>query len=157
MSGAQTATAKKSKPENENAPQAPPGATRVKDTLSVLTTALPIIGAVGTLFVWMTANFYVGDVNIKVPSAYNNLSVKVYDPRGQEGTYHSPNFKLMPNTYHLVITVDENKPQHADTTVTFGNVSVVEVAPPAQNDSPEASTEPGKKKRWWQIWRKQEQ
>lgn len=80
------------------------GTSRTKETLSVVTASLPVLGAVGTVFVWAAANFYVGEVNVTPIGKYDAILVKVYDKRGQETTFHTPKFQLMPGSYHLVIS-----------------------------------------------------
>src|ERR1700730_15987151 len=65
----------KSPPEEAKA--ATPGtagrSTKVKDTLQVVSMTISIVGAVGTLFVWSAANFYVGDVEVVGDRPYQNL------------------------------------------------------------------------------------
>ncbi|HEY9784572.1 MAG TPA: hypothetical protein V6D17_04150 [Candidatus Obscuribacterales bacterium] len=125
---------------------------KAKDTLAVLTAALPVIGAIGTLFVWSVANFYVGNVEIQLDKPYKSLSVKVYDHRGQEAAFHTPRFQLMPGDYHLVVTVDEAATQHADTTVRFREQAVVKLQ--IEGNASEAQAPKLYRKRWWQFWRK---
>lgn len=128
---------------------------RARETLTLMTAALPVAGALGTLFVWLAANFYVGDVNLTLNAPYENLTVKVYDSRGQEATFHSPRFKLMPGAYHLIVSADQSKPHHFDTKVDFQHVSNVDVDLTAQGGG--TNFDGTIKKRWWQFWRKQEQ
>ncbi|MBC8000145.1 MAG: hypothetical protein IAF58_19480 [Leptolyngbya sp.] len=139
---------------------------KTKDTLSVLVTALPIVGAVGTFFVWAAANFYVGDVEITPNRSYNALTVKVYDAKGQEATFHSPKFQLMPGSYHIVMNADDSKAQHADAKIAFQQKANITLNLP--EDSARSSDEKSKSdakaaddneesksktKRWWQFWR----
>lgn len=141
---------------------------KTKDTLSLATTALPIVGAVGTFFVWAAANFYVGDVEIQANRAYNDLTVKVYDAKGQEATFHSPKFQLMPGSYHIVMNADESKAQHADAKVAFQQKAKINLNLPeeekqstdSESDRKKASDAKAdddetksKTKRWWQFWR----
>ena len=149
------------KPEAAAAPRtatpAPSKMSRTKDVISILTTALPIIGAVGTLFVWLTANLYVGDVEVRLSRPYSNVTVKVCDARGQEATFNTPHFQLMPGDYHLVVTADDAIPHHADAKVEFHNRSIIDIELATNNDDQKSNQEKLSKKRWWQFWRKQQQ
>lgn len=130
--------------------------TRAKDILTVLVTALPIAGALGTFFVWTATNFYVGDVEVQTSRPYNTITIKVFDSKGSEATFHTPKFQLMPGNYHLVINADSYSPQHADTNVAFHAKTKVQVEMPSDLERAEAEAEPVKvgKKRFWQFWRK---
>jgi len=131
----------------------PGNATRTKDILTIMVTALPIIGALGTFFVWTATNFYVGDVEVQTSRPYNAITIKVFDPKGSEATFHTPKFQLMPGNYHLVINADSYSPQHADTNVAFHAKTKVQVELPSDLDRAEAQAEPTKsKKRFWQFW-----
>lgn len=141
---------------------------KARETFAVIATALPVLGAVGTVFVWLSANFYVGDVEIVTDKPFNGLTVKAFDKKGQEATFHTPRFQLMPGQYHLEIIPDGCKTEHADTVVEFRKKELIKVAvrngsePNDQNDhngpdqanSPTDRQEDGKKKKWWQVWRK---
>lgn len=138
---------------------------KTKDTLSLLVTALPIVGAVGTFFVWAAANFYVGDVEITTNRTYNALTVKVYDAKGQEATFHSPKFQLMPGSYHIVMNADDSKAQHADATIAFQKKANITLNLPEESaqtadakrksdaKAADDAEESKKTKRWWQFWR----
>ncbi|MCC6977204.1 MAG: hypothetical protein IT343_02695 [Candidatus Melainabacteria bacterium] len=129
-------------------------ATRTKDILTILVTALPIIGALGTFFVWTATNFYVGDVEVQTSRPFNTITVKVFDPKGCEATFHTPKFQLMPGNYHLVINADSYSAQHADTNVAFHAKTKVQVELPSDLERAEAQAEPVKaKKKFWQFWR----
>lgn len=138
-------------------------ATRTKETLNVVTAALPIVGAVGTVFVWATANFYVGEVNIVPKGNYDALSIQVYDKRGQESTFNTPKFQLMPGSYHLVISPNNGSAsssdnastrKHADIEVKFAEKTTVEVELSEAPSEAESSVTDPPKKRWWQFWRR---
>jgi hypothetical protein len=129
--------------------------TRTKDTLTILVTALPIVGALGTFFCWTASNFYVGDVEVQTSRPYNAITVKVFDNKGSEATFHTPKFQLMPGNYHLVINADNLGSQHADTNVAFHAKTKVQVELPSDLDRKEAQEEPkAKRKNWLLFWKK---
>lgn len=151
-SGAQTAKAPTGEaPPTDGVPHTKPGGkTRVEKVntyLSTVSTTLAILGGVGTLGVWLTANFYTGLVEVRPQGAAEFVEVRVYDQKGESTTFHTKRFPLMPGEYHLEIKTSEKAPFHADTTVQFTKTSVVEVPsePVIENES---------KRRWWQIWKK---
>jgi hypothetical protein len=55
----------------------------------------------------------------KLSKPFTTLTVKAFDKKGQESTFHTPRFQLMPGSYHLEIQADSAKPQHADAEVVF--------------------------------------
>lgn len=120
---------------------------KVNSYLSTVSTTLAILGGVGTLGVWLAANFYTGLVEVRPQGPAEFVEVRVYDQKGESTTFHTRRFPLMPGEYHLEIKTSEKAPFHADTTVQFTKTSVVEV--PAQTDLDNES-----KRRWWQIWKK---
>lgn len=132
----------------------PSSATRTKDIMAILVTALPIIGALGTFFVWTMTNFYVGDVEVQTSRPYSAIAVKVFDTKGQEVTFHTPKFQLMPGNYHLEITADKNGVQHADTNVAFHAKTKVQVELPSDLDRAEAQEETPRRKYFFQFWKK---
>ncbi len=128
-------------------------ATRTKDILTILVTGLPIVGALGTFFVWTATNFYVGDVEVQTSRPFSAITVKVFDSKGSEATFHTPKFQLMPGNYHLVINTDNNGIQHADTNVAFHAKTKVQVELPSDLEKVEAQVETPKTKRFWQFWK----
>lgn len=133
---------------------------KTKETLGLISTTLPIIGAIGTLCVWLISTYYVGDVELSTvgDKQLARVTVKVYDPKGHEATYHTPKFQLMPGSYHLEITPEGQATQHAETEVSFNKRSEVKIAlaePQADGEKPEEGEkeEQSGKKRWWQFWR----
>lgn len=127
--------------------------TRTKETISFLSTAVPLLGVIGTGFVWGAANFYVGTVDIKPGEDYQEITVQVFDQKGIEKDFHTPHFLLEPGHYHMAINVDKKGVQHIDTEVKLGSTINIKVATPQPAES---STEKDKDghKRWWQIWKK---
>lgn len=120
---------------------------KVNTYLSTASTVLAILGGIGTLGVWLTANFYTGLVEVRPQGPAEFVEVRVFDQKGVSATFHTKRFPLMPGEYHLEIKTSEKAPFHADTTVQFTKTSVVEVPaePVIENES---------KRRWWQIWKK---
>lgn len=118
-------------------------------TLGVVTKVITIIGAAGTLLVWLTANFYTGEVKIKPDHVVSAITTRVFDKKGQEGLYHTTSFYLMPGTYHLEITPEGGQKQDADVEIAFAKTIEIPVATPETGkteDKPE-------KKHWWRFWR----
>jgi len=139
------------------------GVSKTKETLSLFSTAIPIIGFVGTIFVWLAANFYTGAVDVQTPGQYKEIVIKVYDRKGQESVYVTPQFQLMPGKYHLTVTVDKNDPQQIDTEIALGKTSSIKVTTPISTASTPASTDDASgassspqtvRKHWWQFWKK---
>ena len=100
---------------------------KFKETVTVVSTILPIAGAVGTVGVWLAANFYVGDIHIIPDRPFNTLEVRVSDKKGMESVFHSPHFQLMPGHYHLEVTVDSQYKQHVDVKSVFHHHSNIAV------------------------------
>ncbi len=142
---------------------------KAKDTMSLLATSIPVIGFIGTVAVWAATNYYVGEVEVATEKPFTTLTVKAFDKKGQESTFHTPRFQLMPGAYHLEVQADNGKPQHVDATVVFQKVATVAVNTSEDNDqssntgtdsdsqsAENISAENQKKRRWWQIWRRSE-
>jgi hypothetical protein len=122
-----------------------------KDTFAFLNTALPVIGAVETVLVWSAANFYVGKVEIIPTKEVKNISISVYDKKGEHGTFHTPQFELMPGNYRLEIATDSGSKYIADAKVVFHQKTIVNV--PDSIPTNLVGEEPKKQKHWWQFWR----
>lgn len=116
--------------------------------LGLVYTSLGIAGAIGTIFVWLAANFYVGDVEIRDNGNVDSLTVRVFDRRGQEYTYHGRKFQLMPGDYHFEVTVPEGPAQKFDASVRFNELTVLSVA------AGSTGQKSGPSRRWWQFWRR---
>ncbi len=127
---------------------------KTKETISFLSTLVPLIGVLGTAFVWAAANYYVGTVDIKPDGDYQDISVQVFDPKGVEQDFHTPHFLLQPGKYHIAINVDKKGVHHVDTEVKLGataNIKIEDPKTPAESNG-ESSNE--SRKHWWQIWKK---
>lgn len=141
---------------------------KAKDTMSLLATSIPVIGFLGTIAVWAATNYYVGDVIIATNKPFTSLTIKAFDKKGQESTFHTPRFQLMPGSYHLEIQADNDKARHADTEVAFQKVATIPIANSEDDeesknqandiapDTASSSTESQKKRHWWQLWRRSE-
>ena len=117
---------------------------KLKDAVSTVSTVLPIAGAVGTMGVWLAANFYVADIQIEPDRAFNTLEVRVSDKKGQESVFHSPHFQVMPGHYHMEVTVDSQYKQHVDVKAVFHHKSTIALhVPGAFNTAAGASSAPG--------------
>ncbi|HEY9683163.1 MAG TPA: hypothetical protein V6C86_16410 [Oculatellaceae cyanobacterium] len=111
------------------------GKGRFKETITTISTALPIIGAVGTAGVWLAANFYTGEVEVTPDRPFNSLEVRVSDKKGQETVFHTPSFQLMPGQYHLEVTVDSQHKQHFDVKTSFHKHQKIAVHVPVSNQT----------------------
>lgn len=146
-----------------------PRAAKTKETLGIVTAAIPILGFAGTLFVWAAANFYIGAVDIEPVNAgtsYQDMTVKVFDHKGQESTFHTPQFQLMPGKYHFTVIVDNDAPQQLDAEISLGKTTKLEVT--GGKAGKQGSAEPTNEqfahdsnaapnavhKHWWQFWKK---
>jgi len=125
---------------------------KTKETISLLSTAVPLLGVLGTAFVWAAANFYIGTVDIKPAADYQDIVVQVFDQKGSEQQFHTPHFLLQPGKYHLAISLDKKGAQHLDTEVKLGATSNIKLTEPAPAGGSESSKD--SRKHWWQIWKK---
>lgn len=126
---------------------------KTKETISFLSTAVPLLGVVGTAFVWAAANFYVGTVDIKPSTEYKEISVKVFDQKGAEREFHTPHFLLEPGKYHMAIDVDNKGPHHLDTEVGLGKTSNINVID-SELQTSKTKDANAEHKHWWQFWKK---
>jgi hypothetical protein len=129
-----------------------------KEVLNLIATAiLPIVGAGGTLFVFLAANYYVGDVQIVTANTFHTLEVHAYNQKGQEAVFHTAHFQLMPEKYHFEVIVDSQATQHADAIVQFQQTTAIKVNSPFSPGTASAVTfdqdNSDKKRHWWQFWR----
>lgn len=129
-------------------------ATKTKEIITVLSTAVPVLGAVGTLFVWLCANLYVGNVEIQPANKYETIVVDVFDQKGQQSSFHTPRFQLMPGKYHLAITTDKNTAQHVDAQIELGKTETIKIENGESTPAPSGINEPVARKHWWQFWKK---
>lgn len=121
--------------------------------LGMTSTTLGILGAVGTGFVFLASNFYVGDLEITTDKPVDSLQVKVVDKKGQAMTYYGTHVSLMPGSYHLEIGVpDLPDKKHMDATVELWKKTPISYTVPDGAESKEPATE--ERKRWWQFWKK---
>src|SRR5262249_32915936 len=111
------------------APVAVQGKTRVEKLqgyLGVVSTTLGIIGAIGTAFVWIAANVFVGDVEIRPSKPVEAVMVKVIDRKGQQSIYYSKHVQLMPGSYHLELGVPDKQPtRHLDVNIQLWKSAVI--------------------------------
>ncbi len=130
--------------------------TKTKETLNLIATAvLPVLGALGTLFVFLAANFYVGYVEVKPTLNFHCIEIHAYNQRGQEAVFHTPRFQLMPDRYHFEIAIDSGSKQHVDASVLFHEKTLIDAsAPPLTSTNSDDSFERSKirKRHWWQLW-----
>lgn len=129
-------------------------AAKTKEAISFLSTAVPLLGVIGTAFVWAAANFYVGTVDIKPADDYQEITVQVFDQKGGEKEFHTPHFLIEPGKYHMSISLDKKGVQHVDTEVKLGATSVIRVAAAPKTRESDKNEEKDGRKHWWQIWKK---
>jgi hypothetical protein len=143
--------------ETQTAPA--PKATKTSHYLSMTSTAIGIIGALGTFGVWACANFYTGTVQVKAQDAEavqkaspnQALVIKAYSTKGSEAVFHSPTFQLMPGHYHLEIKHEGTKVKHAEVDVEFQKTSPVAIT------FTEDDLRTTSKHHWWQVWKKSDE
>jgi hypothetical protein len=137
-----------------------PRVTKAKDYVGLLVAAFPLVGALGTAFVWAMAYFYVGSVDLSFNKPYHSLTVDVYNPKGSQTSFHTPHFELMPGHYFFQIAVDGKPPINCPADVVYGQNTKVQVDEPQPvvtseaSSSAEEETTPQKKRKWWQFWRR---
>ena len=121
---------------------------------------MPLLGALGTGFVWLVMTFYVGTVDIRPDKAFKSIDVCTYDSKGTEFHFRSPRFQLMPGDYTLLVSCDQSPGRLFGAHVNFRETTLVAVAQEVNGEAKsdakpesESKTEPENHKRWWQIWR----
>jgi len=134
---------------------------KARDWVGLLVAALPLIGALGTLFVWIFASLYVGNVEVKITQPYRAILVQVFNEKGSENEFRSPRFQLMPGDYLLRVTLDSQAPKNLRAIVKYKETTLLpydENLPSAQvradEEEEKAIEVKANKKRWWQFWRK---
>lgn len=128
---------------------------KANNYLALVSTTLGILGALGTVFVWLASNFYVGDVVVETSKPIDGLVVHAYDNKGQEAVFHTSRFQLMPGNYHLEICAGSALVYHKDLAVKFREKSMVLIDLQDKESSTALNDRYKKNKmRWWQFWRK---
>jgi hypothetical protein len=132
---------------------------KAKDYVGFMVAALPLIGAVGTIFVWIFSAVYVGNVELTTKKPFRTIFVEVFNEKGNESEFHSPRFQLMPGDYVLRVSLDKAMPSQCGAVVKFHEKTTIPLEEPTQaitaeitSDDQETVLRP--KKRWWQFWRK---
>lgn len=126
----------------------------LKELTNILVASLPLLGALGTGFVWLVMTFYVGTVDIKPNTAFKSIDVYTYDCKGTEFHFRSPHFQLMPGDYAFLVSCDQAPGRVYNAHVNFKETTSVAVA---VNDDTKSLEELKPKeespKKWWQFWR----
>lgn len=128
------------------------GVEKTQSVLTIVSTSIGILGAIGTGCVWLASTFYVGHLELKTENEQPGMAVKVFTKEGHESIFHTKWIDLMPGKYHIEVISPKGKSQHEDISVEFNKTHTVKVSFPAE---PKAAEEPTskKKKRWYQFWR----
>ena len=121
--------------------------------LGLISTVVGICGGLGTLFVWLTANFYVGDIEVVTDRPVDSMAIRVYDRKGGETTFHTSKFQLMPGIYHFDVVPAGAITAHADAQVSFAKKTVIPVSVTSGADDSSGEDTHPVKKHWWQFWR----
>lgn len=149
--------------QQQAAPAKKTAVDKAQSWVTLASTVAGVVGAIGTGGVWLIANFYTGTVEVRSDQPLDSVTVKVYDSRGKESTFHSKSLQLMPGTYHMEVVLPDGRSKHFDTDVKFAVTSPLQLSLQEAAASPssagEKGTEPGaedppKKKRWFQFWKK---
>jgi hypothetical protein len=135
---------------------------KAQSYLTVISTTIGIIGAVGAGFAWVATTFFLGDVQIRPDKPVQTVCVKITDKHGQTAFYYGKDVQLMPGNYHLEIGLPDKAPtQHADVNVQLWKIAVIPWAVPADAAAATAittdetnDTSSPDHKRWWQFWKK---
>ena len=128
---------------------------KAKDVLAVISTTVTILGALGTLFVFLAVNYYVGDVEVACSQPFQKIEIGAFNRKGQSSTFYTPKFQLMPGTYHLSITCDGKAPQHQEAVVRVGHKTTVQVTQAVEPVSTQATDQEAEqvatkvKQHWW--------
>lgn len=128
------------------------GVEKTQSLLTIVSTAIGILGAIGTGCVWLASTFYVGHLELKSGKEVPGMAVKVYTKEGHESVFHTKWIDLMPGKYHIEVIGPKGLSQHEDISVEFNKTHTLNVALPVE---PQAAAEPApkKKKRWFQFWK----
>lgn len=156
MSGNSTATkVPETKSSTVASTSSKSGVDKAQSWLTVLSTGAGVVGAVGTGAVWLVANFYTGTVEVSPDQPVESVIVKVYDTKGKESTFHSKSLQLMPGSYHMEVVLPDGHSKHFDAAVKFGEKTTLPMRVSEQVKQ-ETESEPVRKKRWFQFWKKSE-
>jgi outer membrane usher protein FimD/PapC len=126
--------------------------------LGVAYKLIAISGLAGTAFVWLASNFYTGELVVMPDKEPQFVEIKVYDTKGQATLYHTKSVSLMPGTYHVEVSANGGKSQHADIQIAYGKQSgvplVVDDSLKTDNkDNRESEEGDGAEHKWWRFWR----
>jgi len=129
---------------------------RTNELISLAVAAVPLLGLAGTALVWLTANFFVGTVQLNLTGSFQGLEVRVYDLKGMERVFHSPTFQLFPGDYDLLILRSGIRARQQRAHVDLNKTTIVPVVWAIDQDGVDAN---GKdvsrpKRKWWQFWRR---
>lgn len=134
---------------------------RTQSYLTMASTTIGILGAVGTAFVWAATTFFDGHILIVPDKEVPAVHVKVTDTKGHQNAYFQKAVYLVPGDYHVEVGVPDKQPTtHADVHVNlWQETKVAWTVPPQLVTPPEGTTAAGsedesKKKKWWQFWKR---
>jgi hypothetical protein len=137
----------------------PPVKTKTEKAQSYLTiasTTIGVVGAVGTAFVWLATTFFDGHILIVPDKEIAAVCVKVSDLKGKRSEYFQKAVYLLPGDYHVEVGVPDKQPtMHTDVHVNLWQETKVSWSVPPELVTPEdrAAAKEEKKKKWWQFWK----
>jgi len=137
-----------------------PEINKAKDYVGFMVSALPLIGAIGTVFVWFLSAIYVGNVELTTKKSFRTIFVQVFNERGNESEFHSPRFQLMPGDYVLRVSLDKDLPIQCGAIVKFHERTTIPLEEPKaitiqdESSADDEGSVQHPKKHWWQFWRK---
>ena len=126
--------------------------------LGIVSKLVTIVAALSTVGFWLYSSFYTGTLELKTNVPVDDISLRLYNDRGEERVFRTDLVKVTPGRYRVV--VDANSQQAGQYTadvkfnqVTVLNHTVVPKTAPADAALTPDNAEKGNRK-WWQFWRK---
>lgn len=101
---------------------------KTQSMLTVISTAIGLLGIAGSTFAFAVSSFYTGTLQIKAQNEIPGLCVKVHTSEGHESVFYSKNIKLMPGDYELEISYPGKKPSHREAKVAFNKTTLVDLS-----------------------------
>lgn len=126
--------------------------------LGIVSKLVTIVAALSTVGFWLYSSFYVGTLELKTNAPVDDITLRLYNDRGEERVFRTDLVKVTPGRYRVVVDANGQQTGQYATDVKFNRVtvlnhSVVPEAAPADAARTAQNAEKGNRK-WWQFWRK---